>query len=634
MGRALSCPQCGAHHELVNPGIALLICEFCHATLYFGDDEAIRIGRQSVLPDSDARLFLHATGTLDGDRFSVAGHVRYAHDRGFWDEWYLQFDSGRIAWLSEDERELSRQVAAVVKDPPAPADLVLRMPITIDGQAYGVREIGRATVVGGEGQLPFAVTPGEQYPYADLATAAGDSVATLEYDDDRARCFVGVPLAHEDLVITSDRGPRDTSAPAGQNITCTDCGGALETFPDRHVATLVCIYCGAQLDLSAGQARVLGRNSEGIDPSRVFCFAIGDGATFDGVHYEVCGRLLYNYPGGYTAREYLLFAPDAGYLWLGEESGHFVLNKATEAAPPISPFRMRVRGGVSIGGRRLRLFEKTTATLAYVDGALPWVAKVGDRFEEATLVAPPHIFAVERAIDGDEIECFAGRYITAKNVRAALDREVRDRDVRFRKTEGVHPAQPFFFSRFSRAFFAVAILLVIVNALLVLWSFSVAGQQVFARTMTFEEAKAGVTTDPFTLPEETIVRVQAHANMNNAWVVPQVAFVDDQDNVVAETWLEVSYFTGTDSEGHWTEGDLTNDVLMKAPDPGTYRLLIQASGEASTQWRPSYLQSVTITVYAGGIPARYFLAALIVPGVACLIITLRWFAHNQKRWDA
>ena len=95
MGRDLRCPNCGGEHHLVNPGITMLVCDFCKTTVYWDADAVAKLGRQSILPEADTRLFLHATGKLYGTGFSVVGHLRYDHGRGCWDEWYVQLDDGK-----------------------------------------------------------------------------------------------------------------------------------------------------------------------------------------------------------------------------------------------------------------------------------------------------------------------------------------------------------------------------------------------------------------------------------------------------------------------------------------------------------------------------------------------------------
>ena len=254
MSRQLRCPNCGGEHSLVNPGITMLVCEFCKTVVYWDADSVLRAGLQSILPESDARLFMHARGKLGGRDFEVVGHLRYDHGRGQWDEWYLQLGDGAVAWLSEDERELSLE-QAVQPDQPLPPLSALRpgLSLGLEGVVHTVRELGTATCVGGEGQLPFTIQPGERYPYADLASLDGVRFASLEYELDgaSAHAFAGRVLGHDELVLDAEREPSAAGSHEGKAIKCPNCAAAITQPANREVKTLVCEYCGSQNDLPA-----------------------------------------------------------------------------------------------------------------------------------------------------------------------------------------------------------------------------------------------------------------------------------------------------------------------------------------------------------------------------------------------
>ena len=45
---------------------SVLVCQFCQTTVYWSADEVLKTGKQSILPQRDTRLFIHAHGTLRG----------------------------------------------------------------------------------------------------------------------------------------------------------------------------------------------------------------------------------------------------------------------------------------------------------------------------------------------------------------------------------------------------------------------------------------------------------------------------------------------------------------------------------------------------------------------------------------
>jgi hypothetical protein len=625
MSRQLQCPNCGGEHTLVNPGITMLVCDYCKTVVYWGEQTALQTGRQSILPEADTRLFMHASGKLMGRGYEVAGHLRYDHGRGTWDEWYLQMDDGGVAWLSEDERKLSLE-QFLRPDPsmPAPGQLQPGHPVTLDGVGYTVREVGTATCAGGEGQLPFTVLPGEQYPYVDLASHDGTQFATLEYDQEGApRCFTGQVLDHETLSVNDERPPSTAGSHQGKHIECPNCAAPLEVSSAGEVQTQVCEYCGAQNDLTGAEATVMGVNPKDYDPG--FWFEIGQGGTFRNKRYEICGRMLFEDDEGYETREYLLYNPEDGYLWLAEEKGHFVLNRPTQQAPAYDPFRMAPKQGVKVGTSTFQFYEWGTSKLVYVDGALPWQACSGDRSNYADLIAPPQMFGVET--DGSEVEYFLGWYMTGEEVYKAF--EIKERPPR---AVGVHPAQPYKRSAAATILMIVGLLFAVVNLGLVGWSMVSKGRLLISETFSAQRYLREATSEPFKVGADKIMAMRIDAPLNDSWLALDVALLDvDKSIVVGEADGEISYYSGVEGGESWSEGNRSTTNYFRAPPPGTYKLILKASSGSGISGGARG-EPLSIRLYQGGAVTRYFLAAFIITFLVPFFIIARKFLFEKQRW--
>ena len=170
----------------------------------------------------------------------------------------------------------------------------------------------------------------------------------------------------------------------------------------------MCNACGSGLALDEAEMRVLGKNV-GKEPG--FTLKIGMPLKLEGTRYEVMGRLSYSEPEGkieYVSWEYVLYNPDAGYLWLSEEGGHFTLSRVGHvrvAMPPIPVTKMKV----NVGQETFRVYEKGILTLRWVDGAIPWRATVGEKTRYTHLIKPPEY--LDQEITGSEVEIFRGRYV-------------------------------------------------------------------------------------------------------------------------------------------------------------------------------------------------------------------------------
>jgi hypothetical protein len=604
----------------------MLVCDYCKTVVYWDDETALKTGTQSILPEADTRLFMHATGKLMGRGFDVVGHLRYDHGRGTWDEWYLELADGGVAWLSEDERKLSLE-RFVRPDPsmPPPEQLQVGTQLSMDDTLFSIREVGTAECVGGEGQLPFTVLPGERYPYADLATLDGTRFATLEYDEGRSpRVFTGEVLGHEQLTIDDEPPPSTAGAKEGQHITCPNCNAPLEVAAGREIQTQVCEYCGAQNDLTGAQAQVVGINPQGYDPG--FRFDIGQAGSFRGQTFEVCGRMLYEDDEGYQSREYLLHHPNEGYLWLEEENGHYVLNRPTRQAPAYDPFRMTPKQMVKCGSETFRFYEWGTSRLVYVDGALPWQARSGDTSHYADLIAPPRMFGVES--DGQEVEYFIGQYMTAEEVYAAFN--IEDRPPR---ALGVHPAQPFERGPVAKLLMIFGAVFAVLNLGLLVWSSGKPGKQVMQQTFQADSYLKECVSDEFTVGPGRVMSMRVNAPLDNSWLAVDVALLDSKDRVVCEADGEVSYYHGYEGGESWAEGSRNTTTYFKAPPAGTYRLILKASAGSGIRGLPRG-EPLTVSLRQGAVLSRYFLFAFIITLLFPLYEFTRKVLFEKRRWAA
>ena len=189
--RQIQCPSCGAPHPISNPGIMMVVCEYCGNAVYWDEDRLKNAGKQSVLPEGFSRLYRGATGSLHGKRFVVLGRIRYSFGRGFWDEWFLELPGGRTAWLTEDNHEFAletRLQGAVV--PPFHA-LKPGKIFELYGDRYMVEEAGQAECLGMEGDLLTVARTGERYPYVDASSLDGSRTLGIEWDEQPPTVFRG-----------------------------------------------------------------------------------------------------------------------------------------------------------------------------------------------------------------------------------------------------------------------------------------------------------------------------------------------------------------------------------------------------------------------------------------------------------
>ena len=167
-----------------------------------------------------------------------------------------------------------------------------------------------------------------------------------------------------------------------QNIKCGSCGAGL-TVKDEQSQMVVCEYCGSQLDVSAVEQTVLGK---GVGHKPYFPLELGDSFHHKATRFEVISRMAFIEDNDISemTKEYLLYNPRRGAMWLGEYGGHYSVSYPSHIMPTKDPFNVG-RGDVikTHDGNRWVAEGKGTYTLHYVDGALPWIARIGDRIQYA-----------------------------------------------------------------------------------------------------------------------------------------------------------------------------------------------------------------------------------------------------------
>ena len=247
MHREFQCPSCGATNEVTNPGIIMRVCDYCKTAMYWDEESVLRAGRKSVdLPPSN-RFRIGGTGKIGSRSFRVLGRLSYAHDKGTWDEWFVEMQDGTIEWLTEDEEELFLETPVTLTSPVPPhEELRAGMRISLNDKVGLVEEIGRAQCIGGEGQIPFVIEIGETYPYADGSGEDGSFSFGLEYDSQTGTptAFVGTIVpAGERGILSGKRG--EAVAREGRIIRCLACGKPYEGPRVATTRMVVCAACGS-----------------------------------------------------------------------------------------------------------------------------------------------------------------------------------------------------------------------------------------------------------------------------------------------------------------------------------------------------------------------------------------------------
>ena len=168
--KQFSCPSCGASLELEYRFSEMVICGFCNQTCHLSGDSVEAKGEKIKLSDYGSNFYIGATGTVLNQDFKVLGRIRFQYPDGFWDKWLIRLANNPDTeyWLQEDEGDYTLfEKADILPENSNFSELKVGKKYGLKSDELFISEKNTAQIVGGEGELPHRVIPGEQADFVD-----------------------------------------------------------------------------------------------------------------------------------------------------------------------------------------------------------------------------------------------------------------------------------------------------------------------------------------------------------------------------------------------------------------------------------------------------------------------------------
>lgn len=187
----INCPQCGATLALKFQHTKITVCSHCDSTLFLADDAVKFAGQQSVLSENTSLIQMHQAFSYKQKTLMPVGKIRYAHDIGFWEEWWVIDNAGKGLWLSIDEGDFAfEEPITLDKTPPKFSDIRLGQSYIFFSMLWKVTEINTGICEGFIGELPELIKKDEKVPFIHLS-GENRELMTLEYLFNTVKAFKG-----------------------------------------------------------------------------------------------------------------------------------------------------------------------------------------------------------------------------------------------------------------------------------------------------------------------------------------------------------------------------------------------------------------------------------------------------------
>ena len=201
--REFECPSCGGKIQKNIINSKSVICSYCGQSSHIQADSLEAAGNAHLLVDYGSIFHTNLRVQLGDQKFQILGRLRIEYDDGFWDEWYIQFDDGREAWIQEDDGSftlfLRQDQTALYDDLFELVEVGHFHDLSPDFNHVFITSKSRASIVGGDGELPFRIKPGDPADFVD-GIYDGQTIS-LEVLPEETILFLGQQYEVDDFII-------------------------------------------------------------------------------------------------------------------------------------------------------------------------------------------------------------------------------------------------------------------------------------------------------------------------------------------------------------------------------------------------------------------------------------------------
>lgn len=228
---------------------------------------------------------------------------------------------------------------------------------------------------------------------------------------------------------------------------------------------------------------------------------------------------------------------------------------------------------VAVDGVVYKHFQTSVAEVACALGEFNWKVAVGEQARARDFVAPPYLLSNE--VTGKDSVWSQGRYVEASEVWKAFQLEGSPQMLSWK----VAPAQPNPWQEsldsIKRAFIVSACLAAMFG---MVKRIQAADKEVLRTSFAYNrsEPEKSKVSPEFVLEGPTSnVEIVTATTLSNHWAYITMALINSDTDEALDFGREVSYFSGSDSDGPWTEGSPNDRAVVPNVPPGRYYLRVE-----------------------------------------------------------
>lgn len=353
---------------------------------------------------------------------------------------------------------------------------------------------------------------------------------------------------------------------------CPSCKAIIKRYTYAQATYCGCEKCGNWFSISEEGELQRTKTLPKHKPSLTNALKLGAKFKWSDVDYVLISKAdkADRAATQYVWREYGLFHPIHGYLWLSEYDGHWMfLKKINDNAG-----NQRSYHTITYDEKDFALYQKYKSTTLSACGEF-LANTYGPAVAYEEFISPPYMLSCETG--ATYREWFLGEYISQQNVADGFGLNKSDLPERI----GVGAIQPVN-TRFSNEGFmrVCGFFIGLLFLIMIVHSSQCESNSIAYVNQSLPDSLMGTTivSKPFTLTgRSTALSFEYSSNVNNNWSEADIMLINDKTQDTRGLTIGAECYSGVDDGEAWSEGSQYSSTILSSVEPGTYHLNIKPS---------------------------------------------------------
>ncbi len=400
-------------------------------------------------------------------------------------------------------------------------------------------------------------------------------------------------------------------------VTCPACKAQATPRGRSLTRAMTCPKCHSYFRLFQHDSDKYSKFTETHKPT----LPIGAKGKIEGITYEVMGFTVKREKYSYKWREYFLFNPFHGAVYLSEFDGHWNFLKQHLGNPTNGSrdFTFEYEGAT------FRLYQKYSPRVLHAEGEFfQDEVYVSEDSTVAEYIAPPYLF-VSQFTDSRH-EWLRGKYINSSEIEQGFKIAKEAMPVRTGMGYTEPTVRSFSETNFYKVILAAVLLLV---TLQIFFQNQATPEKVFSKKYyksDLTEQKM-FSSESFSLEGGTkSLMIEIQAPISNDWFYADFSLIEEATGTEHAFSKEIEYYHGVESGDSWSEGSTRGEAFLSKIPEGRYHINIYPEFGFNSEY-------FDIDVYHNEpIYSNFFITLLILALYPIYYFTRKYY-KEVKRWS-